>query len=225
MKKSLMAILGLALIGISACKKNNSAPSNTGSVQFVNGCAGTTPGVDAKVDDINVSGALNLSYTSYSGYKYVKSGSVSVAYYLTNSGTPVTAQAVNVENGKYYTAFCAGLITAPSLYFVQDDRTAPAQGDAMIRFVNLSNDPLSVTANAQTSVIGTAILSHQVTAFMELKAGSYELKAGDPADISTVVTTSPKTQTLAAGHHYTLMLTGAVTGTGESALRLTLIDN
>jgi hypothetical protein len=226
MKKVLFALLSLSLLGNAGCKKTNPAPSNTAGVMFVNGCAGSLPAIDARVDNININGALNLAFPSYSGYKYVKSGTpISLGFFLTNVGTPVSSQTVSLETGASYSAFCGGVITSPAFLFVKDDLTAPATNHAKVRFINLSKDGLSVTANVQTSVIGTDIRSLGVSNYLEVIAGAYELKAGDPTDISTVVTTDPKTQSLAAGKIYTLILTGTKTGTGESALKLKLITN
>jgi len=227
MRKTLIALLFItAGISIVGCKKKDNGPSNTGSVMFVNGCAGTLPAIDVKINNANVSGALNISFPASSGYKVVSTGTaVNIGFFLTNVGTPISSQSVTVESGVSYTAFCAGLITQPAFLFTKDDMTPPSANNSRIRFVNLSKDNLNVTASAQTTNIGTDVKSLEVTKFIEVPAGSYELKAGDPSDISTVVSTDPKAQTLGAGKIYTLMLTGSKGGTSVSALKLTLISN
>lgn len=218
----LPVVLLMGVATIFGCKKKDSVPENSATVMFVNGCAATP--VDAKVDDVNVSGALNLAYTNYSGYKYIKSGSsVKLAYYITNLGTFITSGNYNVTTGKYYSAFAAGLITNPSLVFTEDDMTVPAASSAKIRFINLSPDDLRITANVDNNIIDTAITFKKVTGFMNVTAGTYNLKAGDPSNINTVQALSAKT--LAAGKIYTMMLTGSGSSTGESALKLTLISH
>ena len=220
-----LALSAATLSGMVGCKKNNPAPSNSANVMFVNGCPGTLPGIDTKLDNINVSGALNIAFGNNSGYKNVKAGTaVTIAYFITNSGTPVISNAVDITKDLNYTAFCGGIITAPKFVFVQDDKTAPANNTAKIRFVNLSSDAMSVTANVQNIVIDSGVTSLEVTPYMSVTAGTYDLKAGDPSNINTVVTIG-SAQTLAAGKIYTLMLTGTVAGTGVSALKLTLINN
>ena len=226
MKKALIALLSLALVGSYGCKKTNPAPTNTAGVMFVNGCAGSLPAVDARVDNVAISGALNIAFPAYSGYKYVKSGTpVTLGFFLTNVGTPVSSQSVTLENNVSYSAFCGGLITSPAFLLVKDNMTPPATNKAKIRFVNLSKGNLKITANAQTTIIGTDITALGYTEFIEVSAGGYELKAGDPSDISTVVATEPTTQVLAAGKIYTLILTGSKSGSGTSALRLKLLNN
>lgn len=225
MNRLLCVLLAIAVTGsFYGCKKENPPPANSASVMFVNGCAGTTPGIDAKVDGINVTGAANIPFTGQSGYKFVKSGTaVNIAYFITNSGTPVTDENVAIDPSNHYTAFSSGLITAPNFVFVKDDMTLPAASSAKVRFANLSNDGMSVTATIQNTVIDSNVTSQVVTGYLEMPAGTYELKAGDPDNINTVVTTG--TTTLAAGKIYTLMLTGALSGTGTSALKLTLVNH
>jgi hypothetical protein len=225
MKNNRVLLLSVtALFVLYGCKKKNETPPNTASVMFVNGCAGTIPGIDAKVDNVNVGGALNVSFTNNSGYKLVKAGSpVTIGYFLTNVGTPVSSQSVTLTSGAHYSAFSAGLITSPSFVLASDDMTAPGTSNAKIRFVNLSNDGMSVTATAQNTVIDSGVTAMKVTSYIQVPAANYELKAGDPTNINTVVSTGVKT--LAAGKIYTLMLTGSLAGTGVSALKLTLINN
>lgn len=224
MKKILLPAALIAIASFCACKKKETVPENSAPVMFVNGCAGTLPAIDAKVDEVNVSGALNMPYTNGSGYKNVKAGAaVKISYYITNAGTPVVNGTYNITTGKYYSAFAAGLITSPSLVVTQDDMTAPTASSAKIRFINLSPDIMNVTANVSNNIIDTAVIYKEVTGFLNVTAGTYDLKAGDPTNINTVKALDAKT--LAAGKIYTLMLSGTQAGTGESALRLTLISH
>ncbi len=225
MHKIIIPLLSLLVVVYgSSCKKKDNAPANSASVLFVNGCAGTLPAVDVKVDDVNVSGALNIPFTGTSGYRFIKSGNgVNIAWYLTNVGTPVTNRSLDITSNAHYTAFAGGLVTAPSFVFVTDDMGSPGSTNAKIRFANLSPDGMSVTATVANTSIDTAVTAMEVSGFLPITAGNYELKAGDPTNINTVVTTGNKT--LAAGKIYTLMLTGSLSGTGTSALKLTLISH
>jgi hypothetical protein len=214
----------VALSGFYGCKKKNQPPANSASIMFVNACAGATPGIDAKIDNVNVSGAANLPFTGNSGYKFVKASTpITIGYFITNLGTPITNKTVTPTKDLYYSSFSGGLVTAPTSVFVADDLSAPATSSAKIRFVNLSVDIMNVTATAQNTVIDSQVTAMEVSSFIQVPAGNYELKAGDPSNINTVVTTGATS--LAAGRIYTLMLTGTIAGTGVSALKLTLITN
>ena len=226
MKKPLLAALLSVLCLAYGCKKKDPPPANKANVMFVNGCAGSLPAIDAKANNANVDGALNMPFRTWSGYRYVTGGvPVEIAFYLTNVGTPVSKGSGTLSINSHYSAFCGGLITAPTFLLTQDTLTAPAQGMAKIRFVNLCNDNLAVDATAQGAVIGKGVRTREITSFIEIPAGNVELKAGDPTDISTVVATEPTAQLLAAGKIYTMMLTGSTSGTGDSKLRLKVVNN
>lgn len=227
MRKPLLAVLMLAVLSLGyGCKKKDPPPANKANVMFVNGCAGTVPAIDAKANNANVDGALNMPFRTWSGYRYVTGGvPVELSFYISNVGTPVSKGSSTLAINYHYTAFCGGLITDPTFLLTQDTLTPPPQGMAKIRFVNLSNDNLSVDATAGTTVIGKGVKTLQVTSFVEIPSGNIELKAGDPSDISTVVATEPTAQLLAAGKIYTMMLTGTTAGTGDSKLRLKVVNN
>jgi len=213
-----------AIAGFAACKKSSSSPSNNASVMFVNGCAGTT-GITATVGTTQVSNAGNLSFLSNSGYQNVTAGTDSVGFVLTNLGTPLKSGTSTLAANSHYSIFVGGLITAPSYLLLTDDLTAPtSSANAKVRFVNLSNDTLSETAYVGTSTIASGITSQTAGTFAQVAAGSYTIKAGDPSNISTVISTSNPIQ-INAGKIYTVILTGTTLGTGTSALALTIIGN
>lgn len=225
MKRILLSfLLGSLFVSLHSCKKKENTTDNSTSVMFVNGCAGTLPGIDAQANDLNVSGALNMTFPSNSGYKLIGAGTdVKLSYFITNVGTHLATKTVNIASGQHYTAFAGGLVTSPVFVFATDDLAAPGSNGARIRFVNLSPDVMNVTANAGNNVIDSAITTMEVSPFKEVIAGVYDLKAGDPSNLNTVVSLSSRT--LAAGKLYTLMLTGSTSSSGVSALQLTLINN
>lgn len=223
MKKNLYFLLVAATALFTAsCSKNKTTPSNSASVMYVNGCMGTT--MTAKANDKNVANAGNIAYSKNSGYQSVTAGSgVTTAFYLPD-GTPLINRPVNMTVNMHYTAFVGGQITAPTFLFTSDDFTAPTAGKAKIRFVNLSPDSLNVSSSANTTIFATGITSLGISYFIEVPAGSYDLKAVDPADISTALFIA--TQQLNTGKIYTLMLTGSITATTPASQRkLTLIAN
>lgn len=224
MYKSFAALLCFAaIVSATGCKKKENPPANAASVAFVNACAGTT-GIDAKANGTIVSGAANIGFLGNSGYKGVTSGSaVTLAYFLTNVGTPVSSQSATLAAGAHYTAFCSGLLTAPSFLLTTDDLSAPSSSNAKIRLVNLSPDNMSLTASAHTTKFAEAVTSLKASSFYSIAAGSYDLQAGDYSQPGTVVVAG--TQQLAAGKIYTLIMTGTINGTGPSALKITLLNN
>ncbi len=222
MKNILLSLTALAIIGFASCKKSDNTPSNSASAMFVNGCTGTT-NVNATSGTTSVSGASNIAFMKSSGYQYVTAGTDSIAFVLTSLGTPLKTGIAALTANTHYSVFVGGLVTAPSFVVTTDDLSATTSGNAKVRFVNLSNDSLSETADVGSTAFATAIGSQSASSFSEVTAGSYTIKAGDPANISTVVSLGP-TQ-LSAGKIYTVILTGTLTGTGTSGLTLTVIGN
>ena len=222
MKKIFLSFSILAIAGFSACKKSSPAPSNSAIVMFVNGSAGTSS-IDVSTNNNKVQAATNLAFLVNSGYQYVTAGSENIAIVLTNLGTPLKSATANFTANAHYSVFAGGLVTNPSIVVTADDLAAPSSGNAKIRFVNLSNDALTETANIGTTAFATGITSQSYSSFSEVASGSYTIKAGDPSNISTVVSVGPSQ--LSAGKIYTVMLTGTLSGTSTSGLTLTIINN
>ncbi len=228
MKKALLSFSVLALITVfAACKKNNPAPATTASVMFVHGCAaGSTPiNVDAKANNTAVINGSNKAFLQNSGYQAITAGSAVPMSFSVTGLSQLSSGTENLTVGGHYSAFAGGTILAPTFIFTSDDLTAPSSGNVKIRLVNLSTDTLHINADAQSTAFATGVNSGQVSSFMEIAAGSYTIKAGDPANIGSVVILGTGAQQLVAGKIYTVMLTGTLTGLGTSGLTLTLITN
>ncbi|MGN6569204.1 MAG: DUF4397 domain-containing protein [Flavipsychrobacter sp.] len=221
MRRVIVAFLSFALLSTAACKKKDTTPSNSASVMFVNGTAGAD-NVDATSNGTKVQSASNLAFLKGSGYQSVTAGSQTIAFQLTSLGTPLKTATANFTAGSHYSVFAGGIITSPTIVVTTDDLTAPPSGNAKIRFINLSNDSLSETANLGTTAFATGITTQSYSSFTNVAAGTYTIKAGDPANISTVVSA---TQQVDAGKIYTVVLTGTLSGSGTSGLTLTVFQN
>ena len=223
MRKIFLPVLVLAVAAIfSGCTKNKTGPNTNASVMFVNGCAGAS-GIYAKVNGNNV-GPGNIGFFNNSGYQTMTAGTENISFYLLSSGsaTLLSSGSPTFTAGGHYSIFIGGIITAPTFTTVSDDLTAPATGNAKIRFVNLSNDSLSGRFSVGIQTVDSNIAYTQCSPFHEVTAANYTLKGGG-TDISTVA--QIPSAMLAAGKIYTLMLTGSQSGTGTSALTITLISN
>jgi hypothetical protein len=148
---------------------------------------------------------------------------VDVAFYITNLGTKLISQPVALTAGNHYSIFAGGIITKPTFLLTTDDLSAPASSSAKIRVVNLASDSLNITGTAGTNNVATNVTSNTASAFSPITAGQYVIKVGDPAKLSTVVSTN--SVMLAAGKIYTLIYTGSESGTGVSAINVTLLNN
>ncbi|HYK57525.1 MAG TPA: DUF4397 domain-containing protein [Flavisolibacter sp.] len=221
MKKILLFVFAAGLFA-SSCSKKDKTPPNSAAVTFVNGCAGTK--IDAKVNGANVQNAQAINFQKASPYVYVTAGNnINVAYYITDLGTPLINRSTNFAVNGHYSVFAGGLVTTPFMLFTTDDFSSPATNSSKVRFVNLSPDSLSFDVAVGSTKVASGVSVADASGFTPVIAGTYEIKAGQPNNISSFI--SGGQQQFAAGKIYTIILTGTQSGTGVSALKLTLLTN
>jgi hypothetical protein len=222
--KKILSLFVVAAAFAGCSKSSNSAPANSADVMFVNGCAGTGS-VYVTDGSTKVTGASNIAFAGTSGYQYIMAGSPDITFYVSSLGgtDPLKSFNASFAANTHYSVFVGGIITNSSYVVTADDVSAPPSGNAKVRFINLSNDTLSENVAANTTSIATGITSLQASSFTDITAGTYIIKAGDPANIGSVVSTA--SLSFSAGKIYTVMLTGTLSGTGTSGLTLTAINN
>jgi len=223
--KNLFFVLPVAALALvfGGCSKKNNGPATTASVMLVNGCDGTT-GIYTKVNGKNV-GPSNIAFFGHSGYQTVTAGSaISINFYLVNNNTPLTAGSPALTASDHYTIFAGGLITGPAFVQTTDDLTAPASGNAKVRFVNLGSENFNESFYIGSQKLDSNIAYTQYSPFYEITATSgVNVLVQDPAHATNLAQRS--SQAFGAGGIYTIMLTGTSTGAGTSALQLTVIKN
>ena len=227
MRKIAATVLLIAVCSSSAildgCRKS-SAPVNSTSIMFVNGCFSASS-VSVKANSVGVDGASGIVYLANSGYKYVTAGSgVNLTFFEGSSDVPLANRTENLAAASHYSAFLGGSESAPLYAFTTDDLTPPPPGNAKLRFVNLSPDDIDETATVNDSIIVQGVALNNVSSFCVLKAGKYALGGFDPRNGGTTI---PTTDSLAfsAGKIYTVLLTGSATGTLTNGLLISVIKN
>ena len=224
MKNIFFLFVIAAAFVFSGCSKNNSGPSNSASVMFVNGCNGSS-NIDTKVNNTKLNAASNLAYFNNSGYQNVAAGtSVAVNFFLTNLGTPLCNSTGSLTAGTHYSIFAGGIVTGPTFLVTTDDLTAPASGSAKVRFVNLSSDNLNESFYISSQKLDSNVAESNVTPFFQVTATTgAAVLVQDPANPTKLAQLS--SQPFLAGKIYTIMLSGTSTGSGSSVLTLTVISN
>ena len=218
------AVIAFAAV-FSGCSKNKSGPSTNASVMFVNGCPGST-GIYAKANGSNI-GPGNIAVLHNSGYQNVAAGTAdNINFYLQASGTPLCNGTTSLTAGSHYSVFAGGIVTASSFVVTADDLTAPASGNAKVRFINLGNDNLNESFYIGTQKIDSNIGYKQNTSFVQISAtNNVAILAQDPSNAAPAYIAQLANQSFSAGRIYTIMLTGTYLGSGSSALTLTVINN
>ena len=136
---SIFLILAL-LTSLFSCKKDEPAAPENASVNFIH-ASGDALGVDILVDNTKLIGAL--SFPNASGYLTAPAGTRNIK--INRAGTTTTE--INADLpftvNKNYSVYAFNQSTAILSIVVEDNLTAPAPGQAHIRFFNL-NPPLQV---------------------------------------------------------------------------------
>lgn len=224
MKKAILFLSAAGLFTLGACKKDNNTPGPsagpTAKMMFMHGVI-ASDSIKVKVNDTIQSSVPSLYFTKSTGYVNVRAANnLKLTFYNpANPNADNFSTTQNVGTGKSYSVFFAGAsAAAKTAIFVEDDLTAPASGKAKVRFVNLSPDPgfANVTAVLNTTSVASDIAYQQVTSFVEVDAGTYSVKVGNP-DIFTFKELTD--QQLLGGKIYTYVFTG-IQSSGTYDLKL-----
>ncbi|HRW48082.1 MAG TPA: DUF4397 domain-containing protein [Caldilinea sp.] len=181
---------------------------------------------DAPAVDVWVNDALtleNVPFKAVSDYLTVPGGTYNVKVVPTGATEPVVIDAdLTVEAGTDYTVIARGLLAEISPLVLVDNNSAPAAGDAHVRFVHLSPDAPAVDiAVAGGPVVIGNIAFGEASAYTPVPAGTYDLEVR-LAGTNTVVLPLPGIA-LADGDVYTAYAFG-LAGDGSLSAGLS-VDN
>lgn len=215
------------------CKKNNNTPAPpTGSYAkglFINATL-NEDSLRVNINDTFQSSVGNLLFLSNGGYKNIRTGKITIGFFVPKTNGVVATTVQTTQLNEYYSVFAVGegtVTNPPSILFVADDLSTPATGYSKIRFANLSVEPgFSMTAVIDnTSGIQKldSNLSYKfITNFKTVTSGTYNITMGDPGSLKSVTLAS---QSLLSGKIYTYVFTGKNGATGNAAFALKLIEN
>jgi len=211
---------------LTACEDDSSTQStDAGKAQvMVVHASPDAPPVDLVVDG-TVAGS-GLAFPQNTGYLEVTAGTRNVQVNVSGSNPTVTVLQlpVPVEKDKNYTVFAIDSVANLSVLPVEDDLTAPAAGNAHVRFFHLSpNAPaVDITDVAGNIVFGDRAFT-EYTDFTPLPAGTYNLQVR--AQGTTTVVLDLPGIVLENGKIYTVFARGFLNGTGAQALNAEIIVN
>lgn len=226
-KKTLYASLMLASLSlIIGCKddekSNPAAPMAANAYVTIVHASPNAPGVDILVD--NAVAKANLGFPTNTGYVPVPSGTRNVKVNVTGTSTTVIQANLSLSENGYYTVFAIDSVSKISPLVIADTLTAPAAGNAHVRFVHLSpNAPAVDVAVTGGSILFGNKAFKAYTSFTPVPATTYNLEVR-LAGTTTVVLPLPGI-TLQAGKIYTVFARGFVGGTGAQALGAEIIVN
>ncbi|CAM4379917.1 protein of unknown function [Pedobacter westerhofensis] len=204
------AVLAVSVF-ISSCSKNDVDDSGTASIKVVNASPTSTPqGFYLANKTIVQSG---LAFGNEKDYVITNSGNnLELQFRNDGSATAYATGTFNVDRGKTYTVFLAGDGQSARVKLYEDDLTAPASGQAKVRFVHLSDAaPASIDIrNAGGTNIVANLGRDNASSFVAMAPGILSLQvygAGQTTNLGNFDIT-----TLAAGKIYTVYVAGSTAG-------------
>lgn len=215
-------ILMSSAVLFTSCKKEEDVHEHA-NVMVVH-ASPDAPGVDLLVDGTKKNSAA-LNFPNNTGYLELEAGTRNLKVNVAGSTTTVINADVPFTKDMSYSVFAVDSVSVISAIVLTDDLTAPAAGNAHVRFIHLSPDAPAVdvaVASTGDVVFGNKAFK-EYTAFTPLAAGSYSLDVR-VAGTSTVALVLP-TITLEAGKIYTVYAKGFLGGTGAQALGAEIIVN
>lgn len=166
------------------------------------------PNVDVLVNDGLA--FADVAFREITGYATLPPGDYNVKVVPAGATTPVVIEAnLTLEAGKEYTVIAKDLLASIAALVLVDDNSAPAPGNAHVRFVHLSPDAPAVDiAVAGGPVLFANVAFGEVGAYTPVPAGRYDLEVR-LAGTTTVVLSLPDVR-LVAGRVYTVYAFGLV---------------
>lgn len=201
------AILSLAVF-VTSCKKNDVDSSGSANIKVVN-ASPTSPNQGFYLANTAVVSG-GLSFANASAYISGNSGNNLVMEFRSDgSSTAYATGKADIRNTSNYTVFLAGDGQAARVKIFEDDRSAPASGQAKVRFVHLSDAaPANIDIRRSSGENLAANLSRDVaTNFTTIAPGILSLQvygAGQSTSLGKFDLTA-----FAADKIYTVYITGS----------------
>lgn len=227
MNNSKILILGsLSLLAMAACKKNeldlvgtNPPPQNSAYLKVVHASAYTVNYVvNLKLNDGRVSnnisystpfpgGGLNTGGSTQPWYLAVNSGSTKLGLVAVRAAATTVDSAtlytntVNLESGKYYSAFLSDTAANTQTLLVNDNVTPEPLGKSRFKFVNLIPNVPALDLYVGTSVVAANVPYKGVSAEFRLNTSDtvrFYLRPAGTAATTTPTSTYPTLSPFAA---------------------------
>ena len=242
-----------AILIIAACSKSNNGttvtPTGYANVAVIN-VSPTSSMYSVYSDTSNIYSGNTISYGGATGvnggspYEVVTSGSHAIK--LSSNGTTYPLDTtLNLNANSYYSVFAYDTAVGSGnlkTLVLNDNLSVPANGNAEVRFVNLSPNSSALNVwliNADTTMKDTTALNNisyvgsstintdSLSAFKTITPGTYNVYFNSANTLQNLFTTnSTNTVTFTSGKIYTIYSKGYINGVnGTDSLGLGVIQN
>jgi hypothetical protein len=200
----------LLMVAISGCDddddNNNVEPVEVAYVSLYN-ASPNSPDLDIVVDNrlINV---YPLDYTEHTGYLRFFTGERNLKFRPYSASNVLVDTLFNLEPNNAYSIFLLGTYENAEALLLNDNTDAPAEGNAKVRFINLSPDAPAVNlqADGETESFFSDISFKESTEFKEVEANTFDFAVASQNGGQTLLDVPDIN--LQPGWYYTLIVRG-----------------
>lgn len=217
------ALLIVAIIAISSCKKQETDTNSYSAITFFNASPSFAT-YDIYVNDAKANSTA-IPFGGAIAYAQLVSGTYNIKYTISGRPESLLTKSISLSPSVYYSYFLINQSANLDALLVTDDFSATSTTNAYVRFINLSPD-----SPAQDLVVngGATITTNKAykatSAFSPLAAGKYsfDIKETSGATVKAALTDV----TLTAGTYYTIISRGLKNpGSLEQPLTAQLISS
>lgn len=167
---------------------------------------------NAPAFDISVDGRIinnnPFEYTAYSGYLNFFTGNREITFRSMNADNALIDTTFNFEDGKAYSLFAINRLSNIEALLVADSAAAPAEGKAMVRFINLAPDAPALDLTAESTPVFTGKQFKDATQFTEIDANTYTFEVKNAGGTEAML--SARDVDILPGRFYTIITRGFV---------------
>ncbi len=149
-----------------------------------------------------------LDYSEHTGYLRFFTGERNLKFRPYLASNTVVDTVFTLEPNNAYSIFVTDTYERATALLLNDNTEAPAEGNARVRFINLSPDApaVNLTAEGETESFFDDISFEEATEFKDVEAAEYDFAVAS-AEGAQILLDLPDIK-LQAGWYYTLLVRG-----------------
>ena len=217
-KMKIFSVLFLLATALTSCLKDNNdetAPAPSALISVINASPDSQP-VDFYLDQNRANNSA-IEYGNGLDYLNAITGKRTAGFYATGTTTKIKSDTMTLVPNGVYTLYFTNLVANPDFVLLKDIITAPAAGQASVRFVNVSaNAPAVDLVTSTGTIIATNIAYKGASSFSSIPASRYTLQVRQAGTTTVLATIADRD--LLTGAVYTIWLQGVAGATDGKAL-------
>jgi hypothetical protein len=223
--KMLFAAVTVSAVLVSCSKDFDNTPAPSVSGVNIIHATPTTESLDFFVDNTRAN-SEEFSFGKKLGYYSLYSGSRQIAVSKKNTSTPLLTEKFNLQPERVYSLFIYDKLETPKFLLVKDSASAPGNGKANVRFINLSPDApvLNLAINGSATDLFTDKAFKQYSEFKTIDAGEKVTFNVKNKETGLVETSLPDIK-IESGKTYTIWVKGLKAATDATKLGLTIFTH